>query len=148
MLCPAPCRNGSPKMKPKPSSSGTKDGPRPERFPLGSPESRAAARSVLNSRSESEKLVLRFEFIGFPGCWVQFVVDEWGTRKTGREPTLEEMAGHPALQNCGGAPSPSGEGALPQAEPKPYTDPEQEQPIISQSGPRYDPLAAVNRRRC
>jgi hypothetical protein len=74
---------------------------KPGDFPLGSLESRAAARSVLNALGlQSAKLVVRVEYIGFPGCGVQYIVDESGTTKTGREPTMEEFKAHPALQNC------------------------------------------------
>jgi hypothetical protein len=38
---------------------------------------------------------------GFPDCEVEFVANKTGiVKKTGREPTMEQFAAHPALQDC------------------------------------------------
>ena len=76
--------------------------PNPGDFPLGSIESRAAAGSMLTDRERVGKnLHFCFEYIGFPECEMHFILREDGSlKKWGRRPTWEELAAHPALQDC------------------------------------------------
>ena len=76
------------------------DGCRPEDFPLGSLASRAAARSMLEARKQSNEWYrYTVSTIGFGE--VQYIVHKDGTvKKIGREPTMEELLAHPALQEC------------------------------------------------
>lgn len=58
------CPQGSRGRKMKPSNSEPHNGPRPEDFPLGSPQSRAAARALLETRKSGPKIILRVSRIG------------------------------------------------------------------------------------
>jgi len=99
MPCRARCQNGSQKMSR--SNSASREGPRPETFPIGTTESRAAARAMLTARErESERVVVEIVWLGL-GCRAEYAADETGMRKTaGREPTMEDFVAHPALQHC------------------------------------------------
>lgn len=73
---------------------------RPEDFPLGSPESRAAARAMLAARQREETIVkVSTMGMGFGGP-VQYIFDKTGRliRQIGREPSLEELMNHPMFK--------------------------------------------------
>jgi hypothetical protein len=76
-----------------------KNVPRPEDFPIGSLESRAAARAMLAHKTRDNEYRFRVQYMGFDE--VEYIVNETGIVKTiGRVPTMEELATHPAYQDC------------------------------------------------
>lgn len=76
-----------------------KNAPRPEDFPIGSLESRAAARAMLARKTQDNEYRFRVKYMGFDE--VEYVVSGKGIVKTiGRVPTMEELAAHPAYQDC------------------------------------------------
>ena len=130
--------------------------PRPENFPLGSPESRAAARSMLDARKRHGKEYhFSVVYVGFPDCEVEYVVCETGVvEKIGNEPSLEQFLAHPVCQNTdysdlqGATPARTSTPANSAGERQAQRSSNAEQAsAVPAEKPIFDPLAAVRRSR-
>jgi hypothetical protein len=151
MPCRARCQNGSRKMKP--SSSGSKEGLRPETFPIGSAESRAAARALIAARRRESEIV-EISWLGTLGH-ARYRVDKTGMKLVEGSclPTREQFeAAYPA-SHCELFESKSmisGAQSLPRSQGTPQWQSEfekaSESDHLSQKA-TIDPLAAVHRRR-
>lgn len=115
----------------------------PAEFPVGSPESRAAARALLTGECVME---CKVNFMGVSGCSVLYKHYRSGfTEVTGRAPTEEDFKNHPALQSRGNV-------SIPESEPEQKQEQDRE---VENESPRrerdeekfIDPLAAVHQPR-
>jgi len=127
--------------------SSSEEGPRPENFPIGSAESRAAARALVAAR-QRECEIVEISCLGVPGGSAKYRVEGTGLKLIeGDWPTQEQFnLAYKSSQSerfdpkslIGGAES------LPRCEETPQPQCKFEKPV-TQKVP-IDPLAAVHRR--
>jgi hypothetical protein len=79
-----------------------KNAPRPEDFPIGSLESRAAARGLLARKRQANEYRFRvvYQGLGNPDLEIEYIVNGRDVKTIGRVPTIEEFLAHPACQPC------------------------------------------------